>query len=577
MAAFCLALCLFFSNTFTGAVYGQTGDGANALASGASDGVTTSNTIADNGDGTYTLTLSMTNGTGAPIYGAEIADVLSEYVELVDGSVVAYTCGSASGELSGAVDASSSATIRKSDSAAVLFNSTYSNRTIGVTSASAIEDGASMTIKLKVKPSDAANAYYEENGTYPNVGSEGSDSEGNSSSSRQPGFYADTAVYAMYYTTADKSGDQTKVTMAQHPVVQAAGAASYDSVDGIELKNQITDNGDGTYTIHLSVYNYSGYTLDGVEIVDYLSEYVDLVQSGTSVSSYDFSKFGSGTKTKDADSSATAKDATSNATSTTDLTDTTVDAEYVYEFPSFYNTSMAGFYNTSDKGMGLAINGSMKNGADIEYEFTVNPNAAASTYYAANGYPHTGTSDSDYGSNTTSSGKAGFFADRRAVMNFTVNGTVKTVILEETPVVQVDENVTSTPTVTPTTTAASTTAPTSEPTASPETTLTSAPTATSAPTVSPEDAPEHHKSIESEDPDDDGCYTLYLTAEGAETKGSETTVEEGTADIVIVLDYSYSMYSQRMGFSDYYGNGESDWYGCTQLNKVHAASCHFRK
>lgn len=153
-----------------------------------------------------------------------ITDTLSTYVDFAESNpAITVTKKNAAGTV-------------VLDSSQYTVNVTGKQVTVGLLNGASLEDGATYTISFKVKPSEAANSYYNSNnGEYPNTGDAGT----GSTSAGQKGFYSNDSsqtkvTYEIDGTTGSKSATYPK------PVVQVTThKLSYEKIwnkpDGIDI------------------------------------------------------------------------------------------------------------------------------------------------------------------------------------------------------------------------------------------------------------------------------------------------------------------------------------------------------
>ena len=78
------------------------------------------------------------------------------------------------------------------------YNSLTKKISVGLLNGEALEEGATYSINFDVEPSDAATDYFVEHGEYPHIGDDGTDAEGNSTSSGKEGFYSNSTATVKY-------------------------------------------------------------------------------------------------------------------------------------------------------------------------------------------------------------------------------------------------------------------------------------------------------------------------------------------------------------------------------------------
>lgn len=140
-----------------------------------------------------------------PTYkNVEIKDTLSQYVDFAEATPTITVTKKTSAGATSTLDPSQ-------------YTATVSGKTVTVRllNGASLEDGSTYTLSFKVKPSDAANSYYAEHGTYPNTG----DAQTGTTSAGQPGFYSnDDSKTSLTYQIDGTDGTQT--TAYPKPVVQ---------------------------------------------------------------------------------------------------------------------------------------------------------------------------------------------------------------------------------------------------------------------------------------------------------------------------------------------------------------------
>ena len=104
---------------------------------------------------------------------------------------------------------------------------------VGLLNGEALEEGATYSISFDVEPTDAATDYFIEHGEYPHIGDEGTDAEGNSTSSGKEGFYSNSTATVKY--KENKESLQQTATYAM-PVVQVEKAFCDFSFDKVNSK-----------------------------------------------------------------------------------------------------------------------------------------------------------------------------------------------------------------------------------------------------------------------------------------------------------------------------------------------------
>ncbi len=228
-----------------------------------SDGIKTGEVSAaeckDGSDGKLSETLSGIMNQVIPKYNdVVITDVLSNYVDFVDTntSAITVTKKNASGDVTTLVS--------DTDYTASINSSTKS---VKVSIEGELETGATYTASFKVKPSDDANAYYANEGDYPD-NMEGDAGTGSTSAGKK-GFYSNNSnsTKLSYKITGD---DTEKSANYQKPVIQVLTHTltyrkQWNQPENVEMpKNSITLDvayTDGTAgTVTLEADGYWAYT-----------------------------------------------------------------------------------------------------------------------------------------------------------------------------------------------------------------------------------------------------------------------------------------------------------------------------
>lgn len=154
-----------------------------------------------------------------------ITDTLSEYVDFAESTpTITVTKKSAAG---------AETTLSSSEYTASVSGKTITVRLLGGAS---LEDGAKYTVSFRVKPSEAANNYFNTNsGAYPHTGEAGT----GVTSARQKGFYSNNSANTKVSYEIDGT-EGTKTATYPKPVVQVTThKLSYEKIwnqpDGIDI------------------------------------------------------------------------------------------------------------------------------------------------------------------------------------------------------------------------------------------------------------------------------------------------------------------------------------------------------
>lgn len=142
--------------------------------------------------------------------GVSIEDTLSEYVKLSDKN---YTVT--------AKDANGNKVALEEDSDYVL---TYdsSAKKFTVVFLNTLGDGVTYTLAYNVKPTQKAYDEYAANGYGDTIGDEGTDLDGNTTSSGQPGFHSNESACLAY--TANNVAHACSDNPYPHPVIQVVSS-----------------------------------------------------------------------------------------------------------------------------------------------------------------------------------------------------------------------------------------------------------------------------------------------------------------------------------------------------------------
>lgn len=182
-----------------------------------------------------------------------ITDTLSEYVDFAESTpTITVTKKSAAG---------AETTLSSSEYAASVSGKTITVRLLGGAS---LEDGAKYTVSFRVKPSEAANNYFNTNsGAYPNTGEAGT----GVTSAGQKGFYSNNSANTKVSYEIDGT-EGTKTATYPKPVVQVTThKLSYEkiwnkpegvesSTDPVKLNVIYTDGTKNVITLKAPDYKY---------------------------------------------------------------------------------------------------------------------------------------------------------------------------------------------------------------------------------------------------------------------------------------------------------------------------------
>lgn len=147
--------------------------------------------------------------------------------------------------------------VTQTDAAAKAMTAAYDPQTkqleLNFPKGTVLSPDVTYTVSIMLKPSDAAYQYFiDHSGAYPSVGDQGTDAEGNATSSGKPGFYANADVAdgstsaKVYYKTV------TQVE-GQDPVVSEQKSSDYDrpviqvNVPSLTLTKAVDNTNAGDY------------------------------------------------------------------------------------------------------------------------------------------------------------------------------------------------------------------------------------------------------------------------------------------------------------------------------------------
>ena len=166
----------------------------------------------------------------APAYqNVVIEDTLSEYVQFHDFDqerkpVITVKKTTADG---------GTTTLSQSDYT-LNYNSLTKKISVSLLHGEALEEGATYSISFDVEPTDAATNYFIEHGEYPHIGDEGTDADGNYTSSGKEGFYSNSTATVKYKENKESLQQTAAYAM---PVVQVEKAFCDFSFDKVNSKD----------------------------------------------------------------------------------------------------------------------------------------------------------------------------------------------------------------------------------------------------------------------------------------------------------------------------------------------------
>lgn len=134
-----------------------------------------------------------------------ITDTLSNYVDFTETTpTITVTKRDATGTITLAADTD------------YTLNRNGKTVSVQLLNGNSLEDGATYTVSFRVKPSDAANAYYKEHQRYPDTGDPGT----GTTSADKGGFYSNDSANTKITYEIDGTSDGTKEASYIRPVVQ---------------------------------------------------------------------------------------------------------------------------------------------------------------------------------------------------------------------------------------------------------------------------------------------------------------------------------------------------------------------
>lgn len=181
------------------------------LTSATKDGMKTfsdklSNSDLVDGTNLDTALTNILNKTIPTYKNVTITDTLSEYVDFAENTpTITVTKKTKSGSVTILVNGT--------DYSAWINGKTV---TVNLLDGRSLEDGSTYTVSFSVKPSDAANAYYAKNQSYPHTGDAGT----GITSAGKAGFYSNNDASTKLTYEIDGTTDGEKTASYQKPVVQ---------------------------------------------------------------------------------------------------------------------------------------------------------------------------------------------------------------------------------------------------------------------------------------------------------------------------------------------------------------------
>lgn len=181
------------------------------LTSATKDGMKTfsdklSNSDLVDGTNLDTALTNILNKTIPTYKNVTITDTLSEYVDFAENTpTITVTKKTKSGSVTILVNGT--------DYSAWINGKTV---TVNLLDGRSLEDGSTYTVSFSVKPSDAANAYYTKNQSYPHTGDAGT----GITSAGKAGFYSNNDASTKLTYEIDGTTDGEKTASYQKPVVQ---------------------------------------------------------------------------------------------------------------------------------------------------------------------------------------------------------------------------------------------------------------------------------------------------------------------------------------------------------------------
>lgn len=185
-----------------------------------------------------------------------ITDALSEYVGIVEGSPLVISVYNENGEL------------LKSDEdsleieSGITVTATYDSMTKQIVLAFPknyyLKAGYTYTVTAKIATNTTAENKYREDKAYPNTGDEGTDAEGNYTSSGQPGFYSNTSAEVSYTYNGESKAEEYPMPVVQlsdETIKNIIGGTPDPTTQDLNHEKYIKSNGDedNTYDLTLTV------------------------------------------------------------------------------------------------------------------------------------------------------------------------------------------------------------------------------------------------------------------------------------------------------------------------------------
>lgn len=179
--------------------------------------------------------------------------------------------------------------VSKTDPAATKMHAVYDQQTqqlsLNFDEGTKLSPSVTYTVSIMLKPSDAAYQYFiEHSGQYPNTGDQGTDAEGNDTSSGKPGFYSNadnadgTTQANVYYKVVTNVNGQETVGEQQSsaydkPVIQV-------NVPSITLVKGVDNTNAGTYGAKPSDWKLSALKNNGTYGIDAINPSGEVTTDG---------------------------------------------------------------------------------------------------------------------------------------------------------------------------------------------------------------------------------------------------------------------------------------------------------
>lgn len=185
-----------------------------------------------------------------------ITDTLSEYVEIVEGSPLVISVYDENGKKVNY--GANSLEIESGITATATYDSTKRQIVLAFPESYRLKAGYTYTVTAQIVTNATAENKYRDDKAYPNTGDEGTDAEGNYTSSGQPGFYSNESAEVSYtYNGEGKKEEYPKpvVQLSEAIIKEIIGETPDPTPRDLNHEKYIKSNGDedNTYDLTLTI------------------------------------------------------------------------------------------------------------------------------------------------------------------------------------------------------------------------------------------------------------------------------------------------------------------------------------